>query len=111
MTQLSYDYISRTVRREEVIEHEGLVSSYNVNTFKGRIYLPLEQRLIPFELGERARNSSNISLITSSLRSNATERRTNNGLIIMLGQRLESSTGRLKALIVQEISKSQIIDL
>lgn len=111
MTELSYEYIARTIRREEVVEHEGLISSYNVNTYKGRIYLPLEQRPIPFELGESARTRRNANLITSSLHSNATNRSETEGLIILHGQRLESSTGRLKALIVQDISKVSVIDL
>jgi hypothetical protein len=111
MTELSYDYVARTVRKEEVVEHEGLVSSYNVNTFKGRIYLPLEQRPIPFELDENARTRSNVNLITASLRSNATSRSNRDGMIILHGQRLESSTGRLKALIVQNISLSPMNDI
>jgi hypothetical protein len=105
MTDLSYDFISRTIRQDGVVEHEGLISSYNVNTFKGRIYLPLEQRPIPFELDEPARNIANVSLITTSLRTNATERTKSDGMITMHGQRLESSTGRLKALVVHKISK------
>lgn len=110
MTELSFDYISRTIRREEVIEHDGLVASYNVNTFKGRIFLPIEQRPIPFELDESARTIENVELITSSLHSNATDRSSQGGMITVHGQRLESSTGRLKALIVQDIAKPRIID-
>lgn len=109
MTELSYDYISRTIRREEIIEHEGLVSSYNVNTFKGRIYLPVEQRPIPFELDEIAKTRQNVGLITSSLRTNATERSKSDGLIRLHGNRLESSTGRLKALIVKSIDQGKTI--
>lgn len=111
LTELSYDYISRTIRRDEIIEHEGLVSSYNVNTFKGRIYLPVEQRPIPFELDEGARSRENVNLITSSLRTNATERSKREGMIRLHGNRLESSTGRLKALIVQDIEHGRTIDL
>jgi len=111
MTEFSYDYISRTIRREDVIEHEGLVSSYNVNTFKGRIYLPVEQRPIPFELDDGARSLQNVNLITSSLRTNATERSKRKGMIRLHGNRLESSTGRLKALIVQRIDQGRTIDL
>lgn len=111
ISKLTHDYISRTIRRDETIAHEGLISSYNVNTFKGRIFLPDEQRPIPFELEEAARTAKNVNLITSSLRTNASSRGTSDGLITLHGQRLESSTGRLKALIVQEISAGPIIDL
>jgi len=111
MTEFSYEYISRTVRGENIVAHEGLVSSYNVNTFKGRIFLPDEQRPIPFELDEVARTRSNIHLVTSSLRTNASSRGLSDGLITLHGIRLESSTGRLKALIVQHISSGPIIDI
>jgi hypothetical protein len=111
MTEFSYEYISRTVRSEEIVAHEGLVSSYNVNTFKGRIFLPDEQRPIPFELDEAARTRSNAHLVTSSLRTNASSRGLTDGLITLHGFRLESSTGRLKALIVQNISAGPIIDI
>ena len=110
MTELSHEYISRTIKRDEIIEHDGLVASYNVNTFKGRIFLPIEQRPIPFEIDESARTIANVELITSSLHSNAIERASRGGMITIHGQRLESSTGRLKALIVQDIAKPKIID-
>jgi hypothetical protein len=111
MSELSYAYISRTIRSDDIIAHKGLVSSYNVNTFKGRIFLPDEQRPIPFELGEAAQTRSNVNLITSSLRTNASSRGNADGLITLHGNRLESSTGRLKALVVQEISSDPLIDL
>lgn len=111
MTELSYEYVSRTIRRAELVDHEGLVSSYNVNTYKGRIFLPQEQRPIPFELEEQARTRANVSLVTASLRSNAANRSGSGGLITLHGQRLESSTGRLKALIVQDVSTGSTIEL
>jgi hypothetical protein len=106
LTHLSFEYISRTVKRIEIIQHRGLVSSYNVNTFKGRIYLPDEQRPIPFELDEEARTLQNVGLVTESLRRNASRKAGGDGFITMHGQRLESSTGRLKALVVKEIDES-----
>lgn len=111
MTSLSNDYIARTIRRDELIEHQGLVSSYNVNTYKGRIFLPDEQRPIPFELDEVAKNRESVQIITSSLRTNATSRRESEGLIALYGRRLESSTGRLKALIVNKVEEAKSIVL
>lgn len=111
MTSLSYDYIARTIRRDELIEHQGLVSSYNVNTYKDRIFLPDEQRPIPFELDEVAKNRESVQIITSSLRTNATSRRESEGLIALYGRRLESSTGRLKALIVNKVEEAKSIVL
>ena len=111
LSELTYDYVARTIKREETIKHSGLVSSYNINTFKGRIFLPQEGRPIPFELEDSAKKFQQVNLITSSLQSNATERSGEKGSIVVHGRRLESSTGRLKALMVQEVSKPVAIDL
>lgn len=107
MTPLSYDYISRTTRLDDIVQHVGLVSSYNVNTYKGRIFLKDEQRPIPFELDDEARVPRNVNLIASSLRANARRTSDASGMITVHGQRLESSTGRLKAIIVQDVSASE----
>jgi len=107
MSALTYEYISHTVKRDEHLEHEGFVSSYNVNTFKGRMYLIDEARPIPFELIEEARGRRNVELVTSSLRANAIQRSNQQANIVLKGQRLESSTGRLKALLVSEVAKPE----
>lgn len=109
MSQITFDYISHTVRRDEFLEHEGVVSSYNINTFKGRVYVLDEARPIPFELIDEARGRKNVELITSSLRANAIERSDRRANIVLTGQRLESSTGRLKALLVSEVRRASDI--
>src|ERR1700692_4045135 len=58
------------------IGFEGLVSSYNVNTFHGRVYVVDEQRPIPFVLTERARNEAAVAKIVRSLARNAVTRDT-----------------------------------
>ncbi len=110
MSGLTYEYVARTIKNEATIRHHGLVSSYNINTYKGRIFLPDEGRPIPFELENSAKNSTQIKLITSSLQSNATERSGEKRSIIVDGRRLESSTGRLKALMVQQVSNASTIE-
>ena len=100
---LTYDYISRTIIVDQEIKHSGLVSSYNLNTYKGRIFLLDEGRPIPFELTDAAKTSPQINLIVSSLRSNAVERFTAAGNVNLYGKRLETSTGRLKALLVSKV--------
>lgn len=105
MSATTYDYVARTIKRDEIIQHSGLVSSYNMNTYKGRIFLPEEGRPIPFELTDSAKSSNQVNLIVSSLRSNATDRMKADARIQLEGLRLESSTGRLKALLVGNVER------
>jgi hypothetical protein len=67
----TFEYMDVT-REEDFPENfVGRVSSYNINTYKGRIFIPKEGRPIPFELSDSARNSRVISLVTRSLADNA----------------------------------------
>lgn len=54
---------------EEIII-KSYISSYNSNTFKGRIYVIEEERPISFELAEAVRGEIIIQLIVDSLRAN-----------------------------------------
>ncbi|MEW8696017.1 MAG: hypothetical protein AB2548_11380 [Candidatus Thiodiazotropha sp.] len=67
----SFQYIIEEFTEDEVVVIRGHVSSYNSNTFKGRIYVPEEERPIAFELSEAVRGESSIQLIVDSLRANA----------------------------------------
>lgn len=67
----SFQYIIEEYTEEEAVIIQGFVSSYNSNTFKGRIYVPVEERPISFELAEHVRGEDSIQLIVDSLRANA----------------------------------------
>jgi len=67
----SFQYIVEEFVEDEVNFIEGFVSSYNSNTYKGRIYDPAEERPISFELADQVRGEENIQLIVDSLRANA----------------------------------------
>jgi hypothetical protein len=67
----SFQYIIEEFTEEEVYIIRGFVSSYNSNTYKGRIYVPEEERPISFELAEYVRGEAAIQLIVDSLRANA----------------------------------------
>ncbi|MBV9529437.1 hypothetical protein [Sphingomonas sp.] len=108
LTPATYEHATRTKKLTKPEKFDGLISSYNANTFKGRIYLVDAKRPVPFELAEKARDTQSIRKITSSLRSNAldrlTSRRNYNADITMNAFRHESSTGRLKSIFVVEVS-------
>ena len=67
----SFQYIIEEYAEEGHISISGFVSSYNSNTFKGRIYVPTEGRPISFALEKSAQNEESIQLIVDSLRANA----------------------------------------
>ncbi|MES9942738.1 MAG: hypothetical protein ABW121_19505 [Candidatus Thiodiazotropha sp. 6PLUC7] len=67
----TFQYIIEEFTEEEVEVICGLVSSYNSNTFKGRIYVPEEERPISFVLSEFSRGEAGIQLIVESLKANA----------------------------------------
>lgn len=67
----TYEYIHSEFSDKQPHAIKGRVSSYNSNTFKGRIYVAREGRPIPFELSESCRSTSVVELITASLAANA----------------------------------------
>lgn len=102
---LTYEYIRETRRSEFENDFKGRVSSYNSNTYKGRIYLPTVGRPIPFELLESSRNRRSVSLITASLAANARRDRGDEGYIIVSGYENTSRSGQLKRLEVTNVTK------
>ena len=76
----------------------GVVSSYNINTYKGRIYSFAEKRPIPFELMSEARDRRTVGLITNSQHLNGQNRDDPNAVISLSAYKLVSSTGSLKRL-------------
>lgn len=103
LTRETYEYISFTKRGPIPSQYVGKVTSYNVNTFKGRVYLPQEGRPIPFELAGTARVLHSISAITASLAANAHARLQGKGEVTFSAFRNDSRTGRLKYLYITEV--------
>lgn len=67
----TYQYIREEFESEEPEVIQGRVSSYNNNTFKGRIYVASEGRPISFELAENCRSNQVVQFIVASLSVNA----------------------------------------
>jgi hypothetical protein len=68
------DFVQESKKSESSATLYGRVSSYNVNTFKGRIFLASENRPIPFILSDNSRGPTALALITQSLSLNALDR-------------------------------------
>lgn len=96
----TYEYINFTERLEDSERITGRVSSYNANTFKGRIYMGIEKRPIPFLLAPEARSNSLINKITRSLSLSAVDRFNEDANINVYAYKNISSTGRLKSIYV-----------
>ncbi len=99
------DYVSFETVSNEVERFEGRITSYNINTFKGRIYIPSMGRPIPFILSERARNDRAAIHIGESLAASARipPRRAND--ILLTGFRVSSRSGQLKVVQVVLVEK------
>jgi hypothetical protein len=99
----TYEYVAHTDRGSASFEFIGRISSYNINTFKGRVYIAAENRPIPFELGESARNIDSIIRVTTSLRVNAERKSSDGADIVFNAFRNTSRSGRLKSVFITEI--------
>jgi hypothetical protein len=113
MSIITYEYIAHTSRDSDAVEIYGVVSSYNINTFRGRFFSFEHQRPIPFELMENARTEEMISLIARSLTLNAVARAAKrndpNAYIEVVAHKLESSTGKLKSLHIVKVSELSLL--
>jgi hypothetical protein len=103
LTMETYEHIAYTERTANSIELSGRISSYNINTYKGRVYVHRETRPIPFELSEEARSDQNIAAITTSLSANAQDETDEAGEVVFTAFEYRSRSGRLKSLSIIEI--------
>ncbi len=101
---LTYEYVRATVLGDEIIEITGYVSSYNINTFQGRVYPIDEKRPIPFEIDSSIRNKNTTGLLTQSQHINGQAPFSDDAKVNMICKRLLSATGRVKKYIVTGVS-------
>lgn len=104
LTRESFEYIAHTHQTELPEVFEGWVSSYNMNTFKGRIYVGNMGRPIPFTLAEILHAPRKVALVTTSLTANARERLSDDGKRYFTAFRNETTTGRLKSFYIVELT-------
>ena len=105
LTLETFDFIHETRTADTPDVLEGRVSSYNSNTFKGRIYVAAFARPVSFELQPNARSQRSIRLITTSLRHSALKRFNEPGsLVHCVAFQNMSRTGHLKSLTISKVS-------
>ena len=109
LTLETLDYICEEFTGNEPVVIEGRISSYNSNTYKGRIYVATEGRSIPFELEEFCRNNSVIGLVTDSLSASAVKDYENEvSTIYCRVFRNTSRSGHLKRYKIIEVSQAAL---
>lgn len=105
----TYDYIYEAFAAEHPEVISGRVSSYNSNTFKGRLYVATEGRSVAFELSQTTRFDAPVRLIVASLSVNAlkdykSEWSTVHCAVI----RNTSRSGHLKSYTIIHVSHTQL---
>jgi hypothetical protein len=99
----SFEYLKDTTKDEEPVNITGRVSSYNINTYKGRIFVADEKRPLPFQLADTAQSPSSVGKITRSLSMNAVDRFVEGANISCMAFKNRSRTGRLKSYYILDI--------
>lgn len=104
MSTITYDYIMEDIIYDVDEEFVGVVSSYNINTFKGRFFVFEEARPIAFELEEGCRGLHAVGPVTQSLGLNAADAKDVRATLILKGKRVSSRGGRLKKILVNKVT-------
>ncbi|MFA6205807.1 MAG: hypothetical protein WC689_06320 [Methylocystis sp.] len=99
----TYEYISYREMDDTSNTYLGRVSSYNINTYKGRIFVEGYQRAVPFELAEQSRGQRAIALITRSLARNAESRRADDAEIRFSALLVHSRSGQVKSFYILSV--------
>jgi len=105
----TWEYIHETRTSDEEEAFVGRVSSYNSNTFKGRIYVEKFGRPVSFELSKNSRGQKIVQIVTSSLQSNALRAyKEDEGRVYFKGYQRTSRSGQLKSLLITDLSDKPI---
>lgn len=107
LTMDTYEYINLSHLKSASTLVHGYISSYNTNTFSGRIYITELNRPIVFELSYNLRQRKDtISLIVNSLREHALDLEERQQLNCMV-KKIETISGRLISYHILSISKNE----
>ena len=108
LTKDTYDFTHETRVADKPDAIEGRISSYNANTFKGRIYIEKFGRPLSFELQPNARSVESIRIITASLHFSAMKDYNEpSSMIYCIAFQNTSKTGHIKSLTISKISSTR----
>jgi hypothetical protein len=103
LDQETFEYINVTRLTSDQKKYVGKVSSYNSNTYNGRIYVEAEGRPVPFTLAESSRDPRTVAKVVRSLSTNALDRFDAGAEIEFSALEYESKNGRLKGFLIVQI--------
>lgn len=110
LTLDTYEFINETRTSEATEVFEGLVTSYNTNTYKGRIFIAEFGRPVSFELAQPIRTQNSARIITTSLRNTAMKALDARGSNVhILALRNTSRSGHLKSISILNISDMPLL--
>lgn len=100
LSQSTYDYMTEEIEQKNTIIVTGRVSSYNLNTLIGRLFVPELKRPISFEVSRKINNRLPLA---KSLLQNAQNMGDSSGNLKLKVYPVETRTGVLKKYIIFEI--------
>ena len=103
INEITYARIKEEIRSDIPEEIEGYISSYNMNTYKGRIYVISEERPVPFFLDKKSRTINAIRVITESLQINSINKFDKKAKVRIIAYKIFGISGRIKSLHVVEV--------
>lgn len=96
----TYNYVRQSTLSDDIEVIQGYVSSYNINTFKGRLFSLVEHRPISFELDDRAKDSRTVGALTTSQHLNGQKRNDPQALVEFHCRRIVSANNKTKRYLV-----------
>ncbi|HEV2515560.1 MAG TPA: hypothetical protein VGV07_09945 [Devosia sp.] len=99
----TFDYLNTEIRGDRRHSYVGKVSSYNTNTYKGRVYVEDEGRPVPMTLAEDVQSRRYVRKVVDSLAANAMDRFDAGAEIEFEAYESHSKSGRLKRYYVVDI--------
>ncbi len=103
LSEVTFNNMRSSSEDEEPVMVRGKVSSYNLNTYKGRVFVPEEGRPISFNLAYGEEFSLSVAKITSSLQANAKDRSSDSSTVVLRAYKTFTRSGLLKSLLVVEV--------
>ncbi|MCW2382113.1 hypothetical protein M2338_001678 [Sphingobium sp. B2D3B] len=100
MSPITYEYVKQTDRDNQTELISGYITSYNVNTFSGRIFAIDQGRPVPFEIELPYRKKALVGIITRSQHLHGQDPFTDDAMVTLACERLVSHTGKVKRYIV-----------
>lgn len=105
LSQETFDFLKYVEKDVKPSTTAGKVASYNLNSFKGRMFCLREGRLISFVLDESCRSRSNVRKIVGSLQANAVDENDDKAIVNFHVIAERRRTGSIRSYRILDIGK------